>query len=50
LIGDEVIIDPIAGGACILNVPVVVMPGAKFTVMPGKVLNINSNLKVNKKL
>jgi hypothetical protein len=50
LVGDEVVIDPPLGGECILNVPVTVLPGAKFTVMPGKVLRINSNLQVKKKL
>ncbi len=50
LIGDEVVIDPPEGGECILNVPVTVLPGAKFTVMPGKVLKINSNLQVKQKL
>jgi hypothetical protein len=50
LIGDEVVIDPPDGGECILNVPVTVLPGAKFTVMPGKVLKIGSNLQVKKKL
>jgi len=48
--GDEVVIDPPDGGECILNVPVTVLPGAKFTVMPGKVLKINSTLQVKKKL
>lgn len=50
LIGDEVIIDPPNGGECILNVPVTVMPGAKFTVMPGKVLRIENALQLKKKL
>jgi len=50
LTGDEVIIDPADGGECILNVPVTVMPGAKFTVMPGKVLRLNNGLQVLKKL
>jgi hypothetical protein len=50
LVGDEVVIDPPDGGECILNVPVTVLPGAKFTVMPGKVLKIGSNLQVKKKL
>jgi hypothetical protein len=50
LTGDEVIIDPPNGGECILNVPVTVQPGAKFTVMPGKVLKINNALQVKQKL
>ena len=50
LIGDEVVIDPQNGGECIMNVPVTVQPGAKFTVMPGKVLKISSNLQVKNKL
>lgn len=50
LTGDEVIIDPPVGGECILNVPVTVMPGAKFEVRPGKVLRINNGLRVDKKL
>jgi L-fucose isomerase-like protein len=50
LIGDEVIIDPPNGGECILNVPVTVMPGAKFEVKPGKVLRINNSLQMKKKL
>lgn len=50
LTGDEVIINPADGGECILNVPVTVMPGAKFTVMPGKVLRLNNGLQVLKKL
>jgi hypothetical protein len=50
LTGDEVVIDPPNGGECILNVPVTVMPGAKFEVKPGKVLRINNALNVKKKL
>ncbi len=50
LVGDEVIIDPPVGGECILNVPVTVMPGAKFEVKPGKVLRINNSLQLKKKL
>lgn len=50
LTGDEVVIDPPNGGECILNVPVTVMPGAKFEVKPGKVLRINNALQLKKKL
>ena len=50
LIGDEVIIDPPLNGECILNIPVTVLPGATFKVMPGKVLKINNNLQLKKKL
>jgi hypothetical protein len=50
LTGDEVIIDPPMGGECILNVPVTIMPGAKFEVKPGKVLRINNALQLKKKL
>jgi hypothetical protein len=50
LVGDEVVIDPPEGGECILNVPVTVMPGARFEVKPGKVLRINNALQVKKKL
>ncbi len=50
LTGDEVIIDPPIGGECILNVPVTIMPGAKFEVRPGKVLRINNALQLKQKL
>lgn len=41
--GDEIVIDP-ASGACILNVPLTIMKGAKITVAPGKQLILQGNV------
>ncbi len=46
--GDEIIINPQEGGECILNVPVTLMPGAKFTVMPNKALRVSGSLNIKK--
>ena len=42
--GSEIIIDPPAGGQCILNIPYTINPGAKLTVMTGKHFVIQGNL------
>lgn len=47
LAGDEIIIDPQAGGQCILNVSYAISKGAIFTVMPGKKFVVKSKLIFN---
>lgn len=42
--GKEVIIDHAEGGECVMDVPVVMAPGSKLTVKPGKKLRIAGNL------
>jgi hypothetical protein len=46
--GSEILINPIAGGECILDVPLTIMPGGKLTVAPGKKLRIIGSLDVRK--
>ena len=43
---NSIIIDPIAGGQCILNVPQHILPGAKLIVMPGKNLLVQGSLMI----
>ncbi len=45
-VGDEIIIDPIVNGLCILNISQHIAPGAKLTVANGKNLLIPSNLTI----
>ncbi|MEO8765498.1 MAG: glycosyl hydrolase family 28-related protein [Ginsengibacter sp.] len=42
--GSQIIIDPIAGGRCILNIPYTVSPGTSLMVMAGKIFLIQGNL------
>lgn len=42
--GSEIIIDPPAGGQCVLNIPYTISPGARLTVMAGKHFVIQGNL------
>ena len=42
----EIIIDPVAGGECILNTSQVVAPGAKITVVAGKKFKVMGNVLV----
>lgn len=44
--GSSIIIDPIAGGQCILNVSQEVAQGALFVVQPGKQLLLTGNLVI----
>ncbi len=44
--GNQIIINPVAGGQCFLNVPYTVSPGATLTVMPGKQLVIPNSLDI----
>ena len=46
IIADEIIIDPAGNGECILNVPLRMRTGGKFTLVTGKKLKINGNLRV----
>jgi hypothetical protein len=46
--GSEILINPIVGGECILDVPLTIMPGGKLTVAPGKKLRIIGSLDVRK--
>lgn len=42
----EIIIDPQNGGECLLNVPQVIVPGARITVAPGKSFRVPGSLEV----
>jgi len=42
--GNEIIIDPVAGGICDLNIPYVLPAGVKLTVSAGKRFLVNGNL------
>jgi hypothetical protein len=44
--GNQIIIDPIASGECILNITYTVSPGASFVVMAGKQFSIPLNLTI----
>ncbi len=46
LISDEIIIDPAGNGECIVNVPVRMRAGGRFTIAPGKKVIINGNVRV----
>ncbi len=45
--GSNIIIDNVAGGNCIVNVPYSVSAGTTFKVMPGSILLVHGNLVVN---
>lgn len=45
---EEIIIDPIANGECVLNIAQNIENGTKFTVKPGKKLRIVGNLLITK--
>lgn len=44
--GSQIIIDPVAGGVCVLNISYTLSAGAVFTVMAGKNLSISGNLEI----
>jgi hypothetical protein len=44
--GSTIIIDPVIGGECMLDVNQQVLPGAYFTVMPGKKLLVTGHLDI----
>lgn len=44
--GSQIIINHVAGGQCIVNVPYAVFAGTTFTVVPGKILLVPENLTV----
>ena len=44
--GSEIIINPIQGGECILNIPQTINSGAKITVISGKNFRVMGNLKI----
>ncbi len=46
--GSEIIIDPIAGGKCVLNIPYTINPMARLTVKPGKHFDVQANLTLVK--
>jgi hypothetical protein len=46
--GSEILINPISGGECILDVPLTIMLGAKLTIAPNKNLRIIGNLDIKK--
>ena len=45
--GSEIIIDPVTGGKCILNIPYTVTAGCILTVKPGKELVLNKGIIMN---
>ncbi len=42
--GSSIIIDPVAGGKCLLNTTQVISTGASITVMPGKIMQVPGSL------
>ncbi|MEO6546341.1 MAG: endo-1,4-beta-xylanase [Ferruginibacter sp.] len=46
--GAEIIINPVTGGTCILNIPLTIAPGNKITVLPGKRFIVGGNLVILK--
>lgn len=44
--GDQIIIDPVDQGECLLDISYTVSPGATLTVMTGKVLRVPGNLSI----
>jgi hypothetical protein len=44
--GNEIIIDPVSGGTCTLDIPYTLPAGAKFTVNAGKQFLVQGNLTV----
>jgi hypothetical protein len=42
----EIIIEPVQGGECLLNVQQVIIPGAKITVVAGKNFKVPGNLLI----
>ncbi|MEO6549045.1 MAG: reprolysin-like metallopeptidase [Ferruginibacter sp.] len=42
----EIVVDPVTGTECILNVPMIVPAGGKLTVQPGKTLRVQGNLTI----
>lgn len=46
--GSEIIIDPIAGGKCVLNISYTINPAARLTVKPGKHFEVLTNLTLVK--
>jgi hypothetical protein len=42
--GSEIIIDPLAGGKAVLNIPYVLNPGGSLKIMPGKQFEVGANL------
>lgn len=44
--GTQIIINPVDGGECLLNIPYTVSPGAIFTVMAGKNFRIVGDLNI----
>ena len=45
-VSDEIIINPAGTGECILNVPLRMRTGGKFTVVAGKKIRVNGNVRV----
>ena len=44
--GTQIIINPVDGGECLLNIPYTVSPGAVFTVMARKNFRIVGDLNI----
>lgn len=44
--GNQIIIDPVAGGECVVNIAYTVAPGASLLVMAGKTMRLPQNLTI----
>ncbi len=45
--GNQIIINPVDGGQCLLDIPYTVSPGAILTIMPGKQLLVPGSLNIS---
>ncbi|MEO6719976.1 MAG: hypothetical protein ABIN67_06400 [Ferruginibacter sp.] len=45
--GSEIVIDPVSGGKCVLNIPYTVLAGGTLTVMSGKEFEVTGNLTIS---
>lgn len=45
--GNQIIINPVEGGQCVLDIPYTVAPGAILTIMPGKQMLVPGTLNIN---
>ena len=46
--GSEIVIDPVAGGKCVLNIPYKIFSGCKLTVITGKGFEVKDNLTIQR--
>jgi hypothetical protein len=45
--GNQIIINPVDGGQCLLDIPYTVSPGAILTIMPGKQMLVPGSLNIS---